>query len=59
MDWLIARGLAREAHDQAMIGLYYAPGQPDLLAALERATDALARGTSPDASSRSRGNSQE
>jgi O-antigen ligase/tetratricopeptide (TPR) repeat protein len=43
VDWLIGWGRAREAYDQAMIGLYYSPGDVPMQQARDRAADALAK----------------
>jgi O-antigen ligase len=42
--WLIAWGRPREAHEQALAGLEYAPRSPETHAALEAAAEAMARG---------------
>jgi hypothetical protein len=44
VDWLIAWGEPREAHEQALLGLAYAPGHRDTDAALERAAEAMSGG---------------
>jgi hypothetical protein len=43
VDWLIGWGRAREANDQALIGLYYAPGDAALQQARDRAAEAIAK----------------
>ena len=43
VEWLIAWGRVREAHDQALAAHYFAPDHPDARSALERAAEALAR----------------
>ncbi|SIO55513.1 O-antigen ligase [Singulisphaera sp. GP187] len=43
IDWLIGWGQARDAYDQAMIGLYYSPGDTALQQAHSRAADAVAK----------------
>ena len=44
VSWLIAWGRPREAHDQALAGLQYAPERPEMQAALDRSAEAMARG---------------
>ena len=44
IDWLLAWGRSKEAHDEALIGLHYRPADPAAQRALARTTDALARG---------------
>jgi len=46
IGWLLERGLAQEAHDQALIGLSLTPDDPEARRSLERSADALARGDS-------------
>lgn len=42
--WLLEWGRFEEAHQQALIGLHYAPEDSDAIKALESAAEALARG---------------
>jgi tetratricopeptide (TPR) repeat protein len=44
VEWLIARGKFKEAHDQATLGLYFTPDDLDARKAAELAAEALARG---------------
>ena len=44
IDWLLAWGRSTEAHDVAMVGVYYRPNDPAAQRALERTDEALARG---------------
>ena len=44
IDWLLAWGRSTEAHDVAMVGVYYRPDDPAAQRALERTDEALARG---------------
>jgi O-antigen ligase len=44
VGWLLAWGKPEEAHDQALIGLYLAPDDPDARRAVELSAEALARG---------------
>lgn len=45
IGWLIGRGKYEEAHDLAVVGLYYAPSDPDARRAAEAAVEALVRGS--------------
>lgn len=45
IEWLLAWGEFEAAHDQALVGLHFNPDVPAARRGLERATDALARGT--------------
>lgn len=45
VEWLIGWGKLDEAHDQALLGLHFAPDDPDARRAAELAADALARGS--------------
>ena len=47
IDWLLAWGRSTEAHDVAMVGIYYRPNDPAAQRALERTDEALARGDAP------------
>ncbi|MGA2702736.1 MAG: O-antigen ligase family protein [Isosphaeraceae bacterium] len=47
IDWLLAWGRSQEAHDDAMVGVYYRPNDPTAQRALERTDEALARGDAP------------
>ena len=47
IDWLLAWGRSTEAHDVAMVGVYYRPNDPAAQRALERTDEALARGDAP------------
>ncbi len=47
IDWLLGWGRSREAHDDALIGVYYRPSDPTAQRALERTDEALARGDAP------------
>ena len=47
IDWLLAWGRSKEAHDVAMVGIYYRPNDPTAQRALERTDAALARGDAP------------
>jgi O-antigen ligase len=46
VEWLVAWGRPRDAHDQALIGISLSPGDPDAVKALDLAAEALARGDS-------------
>ena len=47
IDWLLTWGRSEEAHDVAMVGVYYRPSDPTAQRALERTEEALARGDAP------------
>ncbi len=47
IDWLLAWGRSKEAHDDAMVGIHYRPNDPTAQRALERTDEALARGDAP------------
>ena len=47
IDWLLTWGRSEEAHDVAMVGVYYRPNDPTAQRALERTEEALARGDAP------------
>jgi len=47
IDWLLAWGRSKEAHDDALVGVYYRPNDPAAQQALERTDEALARGNTP------------
>ena len=49
IDWLLTWGRSAEAHDVAMVGVYYRPNDPTAQRALERTDEALARGDAPAA----------
>jgi tetratricopeptide (TPR) repeat protein len=46
VEWLVAWGRPRDAHDQALIGINLTPGDPDAVKGLDLAAEALARGDS-------------
>ena len=47
IDWLLTWGRSAEAHDVALVGVYYRPNDPTAQRALERTDEALARGDAP------------
>ncbi len=49
VQWLIGLGKLEEAHEQALLGLYLTPNDPEAKQAAALAADALARGSAPPA----------